>query len=160
VGQTAQLTASAFTAAGASVASPSFTWSSSASSVALVDQAGLVRGVSAGTATISAQSSGVTGSTLVVVSAVSVPSAKDTIFTLPAQWVPSFITINAGQSVVFQFGGGIAHNAIFSKFNVAGSPADIQAATNATFSRTFNTRGKFPFECTLHTGMVGEITVQ
>lgn len=91
---------------------------------------------------------------------VTVTPAKDTIFTLPTQWLPAFVTINAGQAVVFQFGGGIAHNAIFSKFGVAGAPADILPATNQSFSRTFNTRGKYPFECTLHAGMVGEITVQ
>ncbi len=159
-GEAAQLTASAFDNTGAPISNPgSFAWSTSSTTVASVDQTGRVSGIAAGTAIITADLSGVKGTLSVKVN-LSAVTAKDTIFTLPAQWVPPFLTINQGESIVFTFGGGIAHNAIFSKFNVAGSPPDIGNFSNQSFTRTFNTRGKFPFECTLHNGMVGEITVQ
>jgi plastocyanin len=160
VGQSAQLAATAFDASGTPLASPgTFAWSSSSANVATVDQSGKAVALAAGTTSISASLSGVTGSTAFVVSA-SVSSVKDTIFTLPTVWSPAFLTISVGSSVAFSFGPGSPHNAIFSKFSVMGSPADIQNASNQTFVRTFLARGKFPFECTLHNGMVGEITVQ
>jgi plastocyanin len=159
-GETVQLSAAAFDNAGAQISNPgNFVWSTSSTTVASVDQTGKVAGIAAGTAIVTADLSGVRGTLSVKVN-LSATTVKDTIFTLPAQWVPAFLTINVGESVVFTFGGGIQHNAIFSKFNVAGSPPDIGNFTNQSFTRTFNTRGKFPFECTLHNGMVGEITVQ
>lgn len=159
-GETLQLTAAAFDNAGAQITSPgSFVWSTSSTTVASVDQSGKVAGIAAGTAIITADLSGVKGTISVKVN-LSATTAKDTIFTLPDRWVNPFLTIKVGESVVFTFGGGIQHNAIFSKFNVAGSPADIGNFKDQSFTRTFNTRGKFPFECTLHNGMVGEITVE
>src|SRR5260221_5809481 len=61
-GQSVQLQAAALTASGAQIASPGiFTWSSSSSSIASVDQGGRVTGVTPGQAIISASVSGVAG---------------------------------------------------------------------------------------------------
>jgi pectate lyase len=69
-----QLTATVRDAAGNTLAGKTITWSSSNSSLATVDTAGLVRGVAAGSATISATSEGVSGSAAVTVTEPSVAS--------------------------------------------------------------------------------------
>src|SRR5258707_8316441 len=61
-GQSVQLQAVAYTTSGTQIASPGiFTWSSSSSSIASVDQGGRVTGVTPGQAIISASVSGVAG---------------------------------------------------------------------------------------------------
>ena len=67
VTQTAALTAEARDAQGQPLANRTFSWSSSAPSVASVDQSGLVTAVAVGTATISATSEGRTGSAVITV---------------------------------------------------------------------------------------------
>src|SRR5260221_10552225 len=82
-GQSVQLQAAALTASGAQIASPGiFTWSSSSSSIASVDQGGRVTGVTPGQAIISASVSGVAGPVGVLVMA---PAAapKETAILLP-----------------------------------------------------------------------------
>lgn len=72
VGQTRQLTAAPRNRAGAVVAGKSTLWSSSSLAVATVDAAGLVRGVAAGAATISASVDGKIGTASVTVTALPV----------------------------------------------------------------------------------------
>ncbi len=67
VGQTAQLTATPRDGKGNAMAGKTVTWSSSAAGVASVDAAGVVTGVSAGTATISASADGAIGTVGVTV---------------------------------------------------------------------------------------------
>ena len=123
VGQSTILSAAAFGTSGTQITGAgSAAWSSSAASVASVDQAGKVTGVGAGSATITADIAKVKGTFTLTVSA-PVLAAKDTIFTQPTRWSPPFVTINVGGTVIFAFGGGIQHNAIFNK--VTGAPADI-----------------------------------
>ena len=69
---------------------------------------------------------------------------------------PPFTTILVGKSVRWEIRGA-AHNVIFS---TPGAPANINIITNADATRTFNTRGTFPYDCTVHPGMSGEIIVQ
>jgi plastocyanin len=69
---------------------------------------------------------------------------------------PPFTTIGVGGSVRFEIRGA-AHNVIFS---TAGAPANVNVVTNTDATRTFNTRGTFPYDCTVHPGMSGEIVVQ
>ena len=158
VGQFTTLSATAFSASGVQIPGAGApTWSSSAAAVAAVDQAGKVTGLAAGTATITADIAAVKGAFTLTVLA-PVPATKDTIFTQPTRWLPPFVTIPVGGTVIFAFGGGIVHNAIFNK--ITGAPADILNDKDKLFARTFNTKGRFPFVCTIHDGMVGEITVQ
>lgn len=67
VGQTTTLTASTFSAAGAALNGRVVTWATSAAAVAQVSSTGLVTGVSAGVATITAVSEGKSGSTVITV---------------------------------------------------------------------------------------------
>ena len=157
VGQNVQLTATAFTAAQVPVVNPGVvTWTTSTSAVASVDATGKVTALAAGSATISAKVAGITGTTSLIVTPA---AAKDTVSTLPQDFVPNLLTVNVGSTVVFAFGGGIAHNVIFDR-SAAGAPADIQIATNVFTARTFGTRGSFKYDCTVHPGMRGEVTVQ
>lgn len=73
VGSTEILTAVAKNATGESVQERTFTWSSSSPLVATVDANGLVTAVSAGTATISAESGGRAGSSEITVSSTRKP---------------------------------------------------------------------------------------
>jgi plastocyanin len=157
VGQSAQLTATALNAAQTPVVNPGpVTWSSGAPAIASVDASGKVTALVAGSTSITARVAGVTGTTSLVVTPV---VARDTISTTPEAFVPNLLSISVGSTVVFAFGGGIAHNVIFDP-STAGRPADIQNATNVFNARTFGTRGTFKFDCTVHPGMRGEIDVQ
>lgn len=70
---------------------------------------------------------------------------------------PFTTTITVGGSVIFDFPSEL-HNVIFDR--ITGAPTDIQATTNRRVTRTFATRGTFPYDCTLHPGMSGQVIVQ
>jgi plastocyanin len=84
---------------------------------------------------------------------------KDTVSTLPVSFVPNLLTVSVGSTVVFAFGQGIEHNAIFDH-SVPGAPQDILIVKDVNVSRTFGTRGAFKYDCTVHPGMRGEVDVQ
>ena len=67
VGATTTLTATTKDASGAAVTGSTVTWSSSSDAIATVSQAGVVTGVTPGTATITATSNGKTGTATVTV---------------------------------------------------------------------------------------------
>ena len=69
---------------------------------------------------------------------------------------PPFVTIPMGGSVRFEIRGN-PHNVVF---NGTGAPANINVVSNTDVTRTFPTRGTFPFDCTVHPGMSGEVIVQ
>lgn len=70
---------------------------------------------------------------------------------------PFTTTITVGGSVIFDFPSEL-HNVIFDR--ITGAPTDIQATTNRRVTRTFAARGTFPYDCTLHPGMSGQVVVQ
>lgn len=80
------------------------------------------------------------------------------VFTPGNTFSPFSITIAVGASVRFNI-TGVPHNVIFAK-TVAGAPADINLVSNTVVSRTFSTRGTFPYDCTVHNGMSGQVVVQ
>lgn len=49
------------------------------------------------------------------------------------------------------------HDVVFVE--MAGAPANIPVTTRATVSRTFSTIGVFPYDCRVHPGMSGQVTV-
>ena len=157
IGQTMQLTATPLTATG-TVTTGTATWSSSAPAVALVSVGGLVTAVAAGSTNISATVGGRTGTATIVVSAAggSLPLAAEV--TMPGNTFSPFLTtIGVGGTVTFRF-GSVDHNVIFG--NVTGKPTDIQITRNVNVARTFNTKGLFPYDCTVHPGMSGQVEVK
>lgn len=157
VGQTLQLTATPLTSTG-TVTSSAVTWSTSAPNVASVSTAGLVTGVATGSAAITATAGARTGTATITVSGTGVGFPLAAEVTMPGNTFSPFLTtIAAGGTVTFRF-GSVDHNVIFG--NVAGKPADIQIIRNANVARTFNTRGLFPYDCTVHPGMSGQVDVK
>jgi plastocyanin len=158
VGQTLQLAATPLTSTG-TVTTGTAAWSSSAATVASVSQTGLVTGVAAGTATVTATIGGRTGSAAIVVSAAGggFPLAAEV--TMPGNTFSPFLTtIGVGGMVTFRF-GSVDHNVIFDPTKL-GRPADIQITRNVNVARTFNTRGLFVYDCTVHPGMSGQVDVK
>lgn len=158
VGQTLQLTATPLTSTG-TVTTGTAAWSSSAPAVASVSASGLVTAVAAGTATVSAAVGARTGSATIVVSSSGggYPLAAEV--TMPGNTFSPFLTtIGVGGTVTFRF-GSVDHNVIFNP-SILGRPADIQITRNVNVARTFTTRGTFPYDCTVHPGMSGQIEVK
>src|SRR5260370_29846325 len=81
VGQTVQLTATLKDASGNVLSGRTVTWASSAPTVATVSPSGLVSGVAAGSATITATSEGQSGSAPITVSSAPPPSGSTVLFT-------------------------------------------------------------------------------
>lgn len=152
---TLQLTVSPKDQFGKSI-SANISWSSSAPTLAFVNSSGLVIGIVAGTATMTAQSGTVSASTTITVTGGGTFPAS-AIVTMPAlSFAPAQTDIAMTGTVSFQFPAE-AHNVIFTSGN--GAPADIQVTTNVNVSRQFNTRGAFEYVCTLHPGMQGTVVV-
>jgi uncharacterized protein YjdB len=154
-GSTLQLTASPRDQYGNAIAA-SIVWTSSAPSFATVSSSGLVTGVAAGTATITAASGGVAGSVFVTVNAVvSYPSLATVDATVFATFSPATIDIARLGTVNFAF-AATTHNVTFG---TAGAPANIPNTAGATVARTFNLAGSFTYQCTIHAGMTGTVIV-
>jgi plastocyanin len=72
-------------------------------------------------------------------------------------FTPGTLTVNAGETVTFAF-GGIAHNVFFDA--QAGTPADIDGINaNSSVARVFNTAGTYHYSCHIHPGMRGTVVV-
>lgn len=79
------------------------------------------------------------------------------VFTPGLVFSPAFLTISVGSIVRFNI-TGVAHDVTFQA--VTGAPASIPVTSNQIVSRTFNTKGIFPYDCRTHPGMSASITVQ
>jgi plastocyanin len=87
------------------------------------------------------------------------PTTQDAeVFTPGNTFSPFSTTIAVGATVKFNI-TGVPHNVIFVRTQ-AGAPADINVVSNVVVSRTFATRGTFPYDCTVHPGMSGQVVVQ
>lgn len=84
--------------------------------------------------------------------------AADTAFVfMPGfSFSPFTTTIGVGGTVVFDFPSE-PHNVVFEA--AQGAPADIQQTRNRQVPRTFPRAGEFPYDCTLHPGMSGLVSV-
>lgn len=153
-GQTEQLSATALDASGGTVANaPATTWQSANNAIATVTSGGLVTGVANGQTDITATIGGKVGSTRVTVGAAPLTAVVD----MPGNsFTPFTTTIRVAGTVSFRF-PATAHNVIFKPR--AGTPQDILPQSNATINRTFNAVGTFAYDCTLHSGMSGEVVV-
>ena len=153
-GQTAQLSATALASGGAQVSgAPAATWRSTAAGVATVSADGLVSAVAIGAADIIATISGVNGTTRVTVGQ---PVLAATVLMPGLSFTPFTTVLKVGGTVTFEF-PQTPHNVIFVA--KAGVPTDILVMSNVRIARTFLTVGSFPYDCTLHPGMQGEVNV-
>ena len=89
-----------------------------------------------------------------------VPVQSATVQATPAEkFTPNNIALLQGGSVTFDF-GSLAHNVFFDGAPT-GAPANITEATsNRSLTLTFDTKGTFPYNCHIHPGMRGTITVE
>lgn len=157
IGATQQLTAIAKDQNGANLSGATFTYQSGALNIATVTNAGVVTGVAAGTARITATGTvGTVTKTAFVDVTVAVPGATATVTAAGTSFTPSNVTITVGGQVVWQFSGD--HNVTFS---TSGSPANIPTRSSGSESRTFPTAGEFAYICTIHgQNMNGTVKVQ
>ena len=84
------------------------------------------------------------------------PSANTVIASSASVFTPPALSVAAGTTVTFTF-EGVTHNVTFD--NVSGAPANIDATYSASVARMFVTKGTFPYQCTIHSGMTGTVTV-
>ena len=72
----------------------------------------------------------------------------------PATFKPEDVTIKAGETVRWKWGGGVQHD-------VKGEGFDSGVKSKGTFDHTFDTAGEYPYKCTVHpTTMKGTVTVE
>lgn len=71
------------------------------------------------------------------------------------RFTPANRTVSVGAPLIFRWASGSAtHNVTFND-----GPASANQS-GGTFERTFTLAGSYPYQCTLHSGMTGTITVQ
>ena len=156
VGGTLQLTASPKDQTGAAI-NAAVTWTTSSAFVATVSSTGLVTGVAAGQATITATSGSVTSAPTIITVTTGAFPLSATVNMPGTLFSPTNVDIAQGGTVSFVF-PALAHNVLFN--STAGAPQDIPITSNATVTRTFATKGTFNYVCSIHTGMIGAIVVR
>ena len=83
------------------------------------------------------------------------PTATNAVSVSDNQFAPSAIRVAPGATVTWTWAqGSSVHNVTFQ-----GGASD-NLSNGATFSRAFPTAGTFTYQCTLHPGMTGTVTVQ
>lgn len=160
VGATSQLSASARDQNGSAIAGmPAAGWTSSNTAVATVSASGLVTGVSAGTAVVTASvASGATTKSGTATVTVTAASATNTTVTTPNEtFSPRVVNIAAGSTVTWQFSGA-RHNVTFGSLKPTGGDIPDIDAGNAV-ARTFPGAGTYDYQCTRHSGMTGQVIV-
>lgn len=159
VGQAYQFTASAKDNTGAPVSGATISWSVAPASIAGITNTGILTPIASGAATVTATSGIVSGSAPVNFIDAPPPLQADVLMSGEI-FLPFNTTVKVNGVVHFNFPPGILHNVIFAKDpSVPGVPADILQTQNVVISRTFAAVGTFPFDCTIHPGMRGQITV-
>jgi plastocyanin len=88
------------------------------------------------------------------------PVSAATVQATPAiAFTPGTVTLAVGGTVTFAF-GSLEHNVFFDNAP-PGAPANIAApSANKTVALTFPTAGTYVYNCHLHPGMKGTITVK
>ena len=74
-----------------------------------------------------------------------------------ASFSPASISINAGGTITWRINDG-THNVTFGALKPAGGDAGDTGA-GGTITRTFAAVGTYPYQCTRHSGMTGQVVV-
>ena len=84
------------------------------------------------------------------------PTATNAVTVGNNHFTPSAIQVSPGTTVTWTWStDAITHNVTFAD----GASSGDQGA-GSTYSRTFGTAGTFNYQCTLHAGMTGSVTVK
>jgi plastocyanin len=128
--------------------------------VAVVSPTGVVTAVSPGVDTVTASitSGGATRAATAVIT-VSAPAAGATVTTPNLTFLPPSVTIQAGQTVTWQFSGA-THNVTWLPGPVPPGGDIPDQAVGSTVQRSFSTAGVYTYECTRHNNMTGSVVVQ
>lgn len=155
VGQSVQLSAEARSSKGALLPAGQVTWGITPSSVATITSSGLVTPLTSGNVTVSATIQNVSGTLALSVINSGIPT-QVTVSMPGNSFSPFNVSVKVNGTVRFEFPSN-PHNVIFT--NKSGAPADIQVTSNVNINRVFNSTGTFPYDCTIHPGMSGQVTV-
>ena len=87
------------------------------------------------------------------------PVAQTTVTVSNDFFNPASIQVSPNATVTWTWAGGSSegHNVTFASSTVS-APSDTQ--TTGTFGVTMPANGSFTYECTIHVGMTGLVTVQ
>jgi plastocyanin len=80
---------------------------------------------------------------------------NEVVATVSSAFNPTSITVAKGTTVTFTFQA--QHNVTFA--TAAGAPANIGNTSSGSVQRVFATAGTYGFDCTLHSGMHGQVVV-
>ena len=84
------------------------------------------------------------------------------VFTPGNVFSPTSAEIRAGGTIRFRISespDGRGHNVLFTG-SVPGAPTNIPVVKDTTVLRTFTTAGTYPYSCTVHPGMDGDVVVR
>ena len=162
IGQHLQLQLLATDNAGQPVTGSEVLYQIADQTLATVDRQAMVTGIAAGvttlTATVTWRGSSKSATTRVEVSAPPAPGSPNVVTTPGTSFQPATVTIQANDSVTWEFSGAV-HNVTFTAAGPgAGNIPDQTPGNRAT--RVFATAGSYPYECTRHAGMTGTVVVQ
>jgi len=157
VGGTQALTASAKDQTGATMSGLTVSYTSANQAVATVTSAGVVTGVAAGTARITASGTvGTVTKTQDVNVTVAVPGGTASVSaTASNSFDPRNVTVTRNGVVTWSFAA--LHNVTF---DTQGAPGNITDRSSGSASLTFPTAGTYAYHCTIHAGMSGSVVVQ
>ena len=82
------------------------------------------------------------------------PEATNSVVMKDSEFRPNHATVPAGTTMTWRNDDGFEHNVAFT-----GGPASDTLLGGGTYERTFDAAGTFDYECTIHPGMVGRVTV-
>jgi len=157
IGLSEQLTATAKDQNGGNLGGATFTYTSSDQSKATVTNAGVVTGVGAGTARITATGTvgSVTKTGFVDVTVAAAAATASVSASAGNTFAPATVAVTRQGTVTWTFAA--LHNVSFA--STTGAPQNISDQATGNAQRQFNTAGTFNYQCTIHPGMQGTVIV-